>query len=239
MTLQLLCQGRYSSSPIDAVNVSDECQHQIKYVSSIKRIKNRRMYDLQVSTMSRQTTLKCAKQMLYVVFCWVWIQRIQVKIAGVAFRLYQCRKTRASQSLLKLLEKLEESPENKREIKRETKLWRQQDTNLVPESQLRKAQNNGLTDGPSPQTVWLTRNWHHSILRSWQNPEDSSWDQTGAPETRKVIQKEHSIHLSHDEDKTRGTSMWCGGTLIKTLSSFSMGCLSWLILVWMQSENWL
>lgn len=43
---------------------------------------------------------------------------VQVKVVGVAFRLYQRRKTRAIQSLLELLQKLEESPENKGEIKR-------------------------------------------------------------------------------------------------------------------------
>lgn len=78
---------------------------------------------------------------------------VQVKVVGVAFRLYQRRKTRAIQSLLELLQKLEESPENKGEIKKETELLWQQDSNVVPESQLIKAQSSDLTDGPSPQTV--------------------------------------------------------------------------------------
>lgn len=78
---------------------------------------------------------------------------VQVKVVGVAFRLYQRRKTRAIQSLLELLQKLEESPENKGEIKKETELLWQQNSNVVPESQLIKAQSSDLTDGPSPQTV--------------------------------------------------------------------------------------
>lgn len=184
MTLQLLHRDRYPSQhPIKTDNVSDKWQHWMKYDSSIKRIKYRKTYDLQILALPRQTALKCAEEVLDGVFRWVWIQGLQVKVVGVAFRLYQCRKTRARQSFLKPLEKLEESPANKRKIKKETELCWLQGNNLVPESQLIKTQSNDLTDGPSPQTVWLTRNWYHSIWRSWQNPEDSSWNQTGVPES--------------------------------------------------------
>lgn len=209
MILQFLHRGRYSSQhPINTDSVSDKCQHLMKYDSSIKRSKNRKMYDLQISALPRQTALKCVEELLDGVFRWVWIQGIQVKVAGVAFRLYQCRKTRATQRLLKLLEKLEESPENKREIKKETELCWQQDNNLVPESQLIKAQSKDLTDGPSPQTVWLTRNWHRSIWKSWQNPEDSSWDQTGVPESM------YTAFICH-MTKTRETVRACDA-VIKT-----------------------
>lgn len=169
--LQLLCGGRYSSQhPTDTENASDQREYLIKYET--KRRMTRQRWDLKISVLPRQTALNAVEKLLDGGFCWVWIQGVQGQVAGVALRLYQCRETRTTQSLLKLLEKLEESPEKERKESGGGTMWA-----AGFESQLRKAGN--LTDGPSPPTVWLTRNWHHSIWRSWQSPEDS-WDQSGA-----------------------------------------------------------
>lgn len=98
----------------------------------------------------------------------------------------------------------------KRRLKKEREPCWQQDNNLGPKSQLMKTQNNDLTDGSSPQTAWLTRNWHHSIWRSWQNPKDSSWDRTDASEgmytafllpwQRQDTQSEHVMQRDTDKN---------------------------------------
>lgn len=57
----------------------------MKYDSSIK---GRKLYGLQVSALPGQTALQCAKELLEGLFLQVWIQGVQVRAAGVAFRLH-------------------------------------------------------------------------------------------------------------------------------------------------------
>lgn len=101
------------------------------WLNITQRRRTGKKWDLQISALPRQTAFKCVEILEVEVFCWVWIQSVWVpgQVAGVAFGLYQCRETGTIQSLFKSLEKLEQSPENKWEMKVERELSWQQDMN--------------------------------------------------------------------------------------------------------------
>lgn len=182
--------------PDNILQIQKMCQINDDLIKTQRR-KTGKKWDLQISALPRQTAFKCVEKLEVGVFCWVWIQsvRVRVQVAGVAFGLYQCRETRTIQSLFKLLEKLEQSPENKWEMKVEREISWQQDMNhnkwkhkaiISPVGLLHRLFNRPETD--------IIPFWDlDKILRT--------------VEIREAVQKAC-------KQQTDRSSMWCGGILI-------------------------